>query len=85
MITNKGFGAKGARTHKQKQQGQESLEVPTQEVLLFALLALETRLLPQVDKGGKTADLGGDPNTAVFLPLFSALDISPSCGPRLEL
>ena len=56
-----------------------------QEVLPFAPLALETHLPPQVDKGDKTADLGGDPNTAVFLTLFSAVDISPSCVLRREL
>ena len=65
--------------------GQESLEVPTLEALLSAPLALETHLHLQVDRGGKTADLGGDPNTAAFLILISALDTSPSYVPRLEL
>ena len=64
---------------------QESLEVPALEVLLFALLVPETHLPLQVDRGDKTADLGGDPNTAVFLELTSAQDTSPSCTPRLEL
>ena len=62
--------------------GRGSLEVPTQEALLFAPLALETHLLLQVDKGDKTAELGGDPITAVFLTLSSTLDTSPSCAPR---
>ena len=65
--------------------GQGSLEVPTQEVLPFAPLALETHLLLQVDKEGTTADLGGDPSTAVFPTLSSALDTSPSCAPSPEL
>ena len=46
---------------------QESLEVLALEVLLSALLAPETHLPLQMDRGDKTADLGGDPSTAIFL------------------
>ena len=62
--------------------GQESLEVPTQEALLFAPLALETHLLLQVDKGGKTTGLGGDPNTAVFLSGYLTQDLSYNLGSK---
>ena len=50
--------------------GQGSQVVTTQGALLFAQLLPETHLHLQVDIGNKTADLGGDLNTAVFLTLF---------------
>ena len=62
---------------------QESLEGLALEALLSALLVLETHLPPQVDRGDRTTDLGGDPNTGVFLGVTSALDTLPSYVPRL--